>query len=91
MHLLFVIALTRKIAVLVKYRVSVSYDDLLLSSLHVTSYKRPSVCPDLVKNFSMNIEALLSDLSSGSVQGIAKSGICELTISPWISKLTDTE
>ena len=48
----FVAAFTCKRAVLVKHRISVSYEDLLLSGLNVTSYKRPSVCPGVVKTLA---------------------------------------
>jgi len=69
MHLVFAVAFTRKRVVLVKHRVSVSYEDLLLSGLYVTSYKRPYVCPGFVKNFSINFEVSLSDPSIGLLSG----------------------
>jgi len=53
----------------VKHRVSVSYEDLLLSGLYVASYKRPSVCPGVVKIFSINFEVSLSDPSIGLLSG----------------------
>jgi hypothetical protein len=48
----FVVAFTCKRVVRVKHRVSVSYEGLLLSGLNVTSYKRPSVCPGVVKTLA---------------------------------------
>jgi hypothetical protein len=91
MHLVFVIAFTHNRVVPVTHRVSVSYEDLLLSGLYMTSYKRPSVCPGVIKTLTWTSKRPFSIPTSDSFQGIATRNICELTLSPWISNLKFTE